>query len=267
MSQKAFEILDYAIQGILFTQYFLGDGVRETIEYLGLDDKILQDQLRKLQVQYQDLKKAKSPNEANTETEFIQPVLDALGFSYLRQEHAKQGSKAIPDYLLFDDPARKKKAQQEPQKNFEQAIAVLEAKRFERPLDKRGAKAQEFDSGTPSSQILRYLSNAEVASNGKILWGILTNGRQWRLYYHKAKSRTEGFIEFDLELIFVPDSAGLFKITQAQAFELFKLFYLFLRKDAFVHTLREDAPINLRFVMAVISSILINTYFWTAPLD
>jgi hypothetical protein len=93
---------------------------------------------------------------------------------------------------------------------------VLEAKRFERPLDKRGAKAEKYDSGTPSGQILRYLSNAEVASNGKILWGILTNGRHWRLYYHKAKSRTEGFIEFDLDLIFAPESGGLFQITAAE---------------------------------------------------
>ena len=51
-------------------------------------------------------KKIKLPtlNEAQTEDEFIKPVLDLLGYanSYMVQPHAKTGKQAIrPDYFLF----------------------------------------------------------------------------------------------------------------------------------------------------------------------
>ena len=51
---------------------------------------------------------------------------------------------------------------------------------------------------TSSGQILRYLSRAETQSDRKVQWGILTNGRRWRLYYQGAKSRLEEYFEIDL---------------------------------------------------------------------
>ncbi len=66
-----------------------------------------------------------------------------------------------------------------------------------------------LDPGTPSNQILRYLSSVEVASNRAVRWGILTNGRLWRLYYQGARSRSEEFLEIDLAaLIGVPGIQG-----------------------------------------------------------
>lgn len=50
----------------------------------------------------------------------------------------------------------------------------------------------------PSTQILRYLSRAEALSDRRIQFGMLTNGRIWRLYYQGAKSRSEEFFELDL---------------------------------------------------------------------
>ena len=49
--------------------------------------------------------------------------------------------------------------------------------------------------------MLRYLRRAEEVGDGKLEWGILTNGRQWRLYWQGARSRAEEFLELDLPAI------------------------------------------------------------------
>ena len=48
-------------------------------------------------------------NEAQTEQEFVKPVLDALGWSYIVQVKAQRrgGSVTRPDYALFADPMAK----------------------------------------------------------------------------------------------------------------------------------------------------------------
>ena len=58
--------------------------------------------------------------------------------------------------------------------------------------------------------MLRYLSRAETLSERRIQWGILTNGRLWRLYYQGAKSRPEEYLEIDLSrLSMFPASSDL----------------------------------------------------------
>ena len=41
-------------------------------------------------------------------------------------------------------------------------------------------------TSSPHGQILRYLATADINSDGRIRWGILTNGRIWRLYDRRA---------------------------------------------------------------------------------
>ena len=55
-----------------------------------------------------------------------------------------------------------------------------------------------MQGSTPHGQILRYLSTAETASDGRIRWGILTDGGVWRLYDHRARPRVSGYFEADL---------------------------------------------------------------------
>lgn len=74
---------------------------------------------------------------------------------------------------------------------------MLEAKRWLRPLD-RGDSSEATDPGAPSSQMLRYLSRADVTSDRAVKWGILTNGAVWRLYWQDARSRAEEFFELDV---------------------------------------------------------------------
>ena len=78
----------------------------------------------------------------------------------------------------------------------------MEAKRWLRPLDRSEDAAtgnrKRRDFGAPSSQMLRYLSRADLMSDRVVKWGILSNGAVWRLYWQDARSRAEDFFEIDL---------------------------------------------------------------------
>ena len=82
---------------------------------------------------------------------------------------------------------------------YPDALVVAESKRFNRPLDARGK------TSSPHGQILRYLATADINSDGRIRWGILTNGRVWRLYDRRALPRASGYYEVDLEAAFHAD--------------------------------------------------------------
>jgi hypothetical protein len=89
---------------------------------------------------------------------------------------------------------------------FRHGLLVVESKRWERPLDRAagvggGRAAAGDEREVPSSQMLRYLSRAETVSERRVQWGVLTNGRLWRLYWQAAKSRSEEYLELDLALI------------------------------------------------------------------
>ena len=83
-------------------------------------------------------------------------------------------------------------------------------------------------AGTPHGQILRYLSTAEIASESRIRWGILTNGGVWRLYDYRSRPRASGYFEADLAELFEPGNEdGL------------RVFHLLFRRDSF--TLQKGA--------------------------
>ena len=75
--------------------------------------------------------------------------------------------------------------------------------------------------------MLRYLSTAEIESDGRIRWGILTSGDVWRLYYGRARPRATGYFEADLGDVLERDDDAL------------RVFYLLFRRDSF--TLRDGA--------------------------
>jgi len=219
--------------GNLFSKYFLEKGILETIDYKEINDKNLYEKYKEIKKLFNSFPKKIKKDETFTEDNLIKPILDILGFYYTRQVSIeKKGRSDVPDYLLFVDKDDKEifdKSEQS-ERPYNRVSLILEAKRWKRELDK-GDKEDPVDPSIPSNQILRYLSTIEISSNGKVLWGILTNGKIWRLYYHKFPSRSEGFVEFDLEEIF-DEEAQLFN----KNFEKFKTFYLLFRKDAFIKT-------------------------------
>lgn len=175
-------------------------------------------------------------NEAQTEDEFIRPMLrEILGFAVEVQAPATlQGKLNRPDYTLFLDKEEKAKAQAVKEDEglyFARAVAVADAKFWGRPLDKRiDDPREELTNANPSFQIVNYL----VATG--VDWGMLTNGRLWRLYYARARSRIDTYFEVDL-------AAAL----ENGDVEAFRVFYQFFRAAAF----RPDPETNRSFLEAV----------------
>ena len=142
---------------------------------------------------------------------------------YLPQQGATR-NEDIPDHLLFADAEAKRcaAAKKKSGSRYRDALVVQESKRFGLTLDAYD-KDDEIRSGTPHGQILRYLSTAETASDGRIRWGILTNGGVWRLYDYHARPRASGYYEADLAELLKPDNEdGL------------RVFYLLFRRDSFI---------------------------------
>jgi hypothetical protein len=108
------------------------------------------------------------------------------------------------------------------------------------PLD-RSNKSNAVHDRAPSTQMLRYLSRVDVQSEGKMQWGILTNGKLWRLYYTKAKSRSEDYCEIDLaDLVEFPSiSNGLFTPDTNHHQYILKLFYVLFSPNSFLPTAEE----------------------------
>lgn len=190
------------MQGQLFTQDFLLHGVRQTPPYQALEPAAFETFVGRLRALFDGLSADSVLNEAQTEQLVIERVLVELGWGndYLPQVNLSgKRREDVPDILLFADAASRAKAIAEPRddRRYRHGLAVLEAKRWLRPLD-RGDAAEPADPGAPSSQMLRYLSRAELASDRAVKWGLLTNGGTWRLYWQDARSRAEEFFELDV---------------------------------------------------------------------
>ena len=225
------------MQGQLFTQDFLLHGIRETPPYLALEAAAFAAFEVRLRGIFSGLGADTTLNEAQTEQLVIERVFVELGWhdDYLPQVNLSgKRREDVPDILLFANAEARAKALAETRddKRYRHGLAILEAKRWLRPLD-RGDAGEPQDPGAPSSQMLRYLSRADVTSNRAVKWGLLSNGAVWRLYWQDARSRAEEFFELDV--------AALLGVLGPQA-ELFgyepthslKLFFLLFNRAAFL---------------------------------
>ena len=212
--------------GRLFTSYFLTEGIRATPEWRAsvADSEAFAAFSEGVRLRYEALSGSADPNEAVTEQELIRPVLELLGWTdYLPQQGSARGED-VPDHLLFTDAASKGRAagRTGPDQRFRDASVVEESKRFGLPLDTRD-QDDTVQASTPHGQVLRYLQTAEIVSDNRIRWGILTNGGVWRLYDYRARPRASGYFEADLEKMLQPGNE-----------DGFRTFYLLFRRESFV---------------------------------
>ncbi len=226
------------MQGQLFTQDFLQRGIVETPPWEAFTADDLTRFVGGLRAIYQGLSSESSINEAQTEKVIIEKVLVELGWGddYLPQVNLSgKRREDVPDVLLFPDAASLAAATAEPRddQRYRHGLAILEAKRWLRALDRGDEKDAAFDPGAPSSQMLRYLSRAELASDRKVKWGILTNGAVWRLYWQDARSRVEEFLEINVAaLLGLP---GIQVELEGYSTEHgLKLFFLLFHRAAFL---------------------------------
>ena len=185
--------------GQLFTNYFLEEGILHTAAWQeSLSQPAGFDAFRAHALALlENAATFHTINEASTEQELIRPLFDLLGWADYLPQQGSDRNEDIPDHLLFADAASKARAAAKPGPNrYPDALAVAESKRYGLPFDTR---ADHGKASSPHAQLLRYLATADINSDGRIRWGILTNGRIWRLYDRRALPRASGYHEIDLE--------------------------------------------------------------------
>jgi hypothetical protein len=184
------------LSGSLFTRDYLGEAIAETAEWRAIDATALRVDLEAIFARFPH---GSGPNESQTERDLIWPVLHRLGWAaHLEQQNlSATGREDVPDGILFLTDEAKAQANADPREwqRYAHGTAIVEAKRWDRPLDRRMGRDAE---SAPSTQMLRYLRRVEDLTAGKLRWGILTNGARWRLYYQGARSVSEQFFEIDL---------------------------------------------------------------------
>ena len=224
--------------GSLFANDFLQDSVTHLADWRNISAADLDTLEYSVRDVFNGFPSGSSPNESQTEDDLIWPVLAQLGWTAsLRQQNlSAHGREDVPDGLLFPDAAAKDRANSfaEEWKRYEFGLAVIESKRWGRPLDRRSGRRGEETA--PSTQMLRYLRRVDDLTTGKLRWGILTNGARWRLYYQGSRSVSEQFFEMDLAaLLDLPGhNEGLFALTEDDRRHWLKVFALVFRREAFL---------------------------------
>ncbi|REJ40956.1 MAG: restriction endonuclease [Microcystis flos-aquae TF09] len=204
----------------LFSQHYLEHRLPDSLEW----QEDVSVAFCRLESLYQQ-KKAILPtlNEAQTEAELIQPILEILGFSYIPQVSSRgKGRSERPDYALFateNDRYQAYALQNNEKAFYSQVLAIAEAKYWQRSLSDVSKNDQRdiWKNSNPSFQITNYLTGTGVD------WGILTNGREWRLYYRQASSTATEFYLVDL-----------MELLEGGDRQKFRYFWLFFRQEAFI---------------------------------
>ena len=241
------------IGGGLFTRDFLLEGIRSTQRW----EAIGADQFSKIRNEavslFTKLTTIRNPSEAVTEKDLIYPLLSAVGWGdhvFVQPNASLKGRADVPDALLFADHAAHDLARKEGSdwKRFQHGLCVVEAKRWNRLLDREG-RARPTEEGVPSTQMLRYLRRVDDVTAGRLRWGILTNGRVWRLYWQGALSVAEDFLEIDVgkalrlpgcELDLLDKRPDAFADNPAWRNHALRLFLLLFGRDAFVASRRGE---------------------------
>jgi Alw26I/Eco31I/Esp3I family type II restriction m6 adenine DNA methyltransferase len=217
----------------LFSDYYLNERLPSLPEWQnlqGLSTAI--EKVKTIWISVRDtIDKTKEPQ---TREQLINPVLKVLGHVYESEPSlpTNHGVKA-PDYAIFSDSASLKRAASKRGTSdyFKQSIAVAEAKRYGRSLDQKSREgADPFDNNNPSFQIDSYLKMTGLR------WGLLTDGRYWRLYNIDTSFKLSSYYEVDLESLIEQNNENAFKY-----------FYLFFRHEAFIGVERQESFLDRVF--------------------
>lgn len=155
-------------------------------------------------------------NESQLEAGFIAPWLQELGWFVLPQQVLTvQGKQAKPDWCLLSRPEQAQALIEQASAGHQLITAICEAKAWDKSLDTGKA-----NQDNPHHQLQDYLSRLRVR------FGLLTNGRRWRVYDTDKISAKKSFIEFDLERL-------LALTDPQQRRQALALFIFFLRRDTY----------------------------------
>ena len=231
---------EHISQGSLFSSDFLSESIERIPDWRRLTDAEIDTLAANLRGVFNKFPTAQTPNESQTEDDLIWPILARLGWTaFLKQQNlAAKGRDDVPDGLLFKDGDTKAQANavREEWRRYNFGLAIVESKRWQRPLDRQSGRRGEETA--PSTQMLRYLRRVDDLTTGKLRWGILTNGARWRLYYQGARSVSEQFFELELAAVLaIPGhDGGLFALSETDRRHWLRVFALVFSRDAFLPT-------------------------------
>jgi len=222
------------ISGSLFTTDYLVEVIRADTAYLAVEVAGLRSVIERIANAFPQSHKT---NESQTEDDFIWPVLSALGWTEsLRQQNLTvSGRDDVPDGVLFINAEAKAaaNAQSDQWRRYAHGLAVVESKRWARPLDRASGRDE---ATAPSTQMLRYLRRIDDLTEGALRWGILTNGTKWRLYWAGARSVSEEFLEIDLGRVLALDGDDDLFADQETRDHWLRVFAVLFCRDAFIKT-------------------------------
>src|SRR5258708_3419837 len=198
----------------LFSDYYLSKVVPDRADWLPMtnDARTVYDALRNKLAQINP----ELLDEAPLEEQWVQYVLEQLGLHYAVQVKIRYQTIGYrkPDYGLTQTAEQVHAitnqiySPEELQKLG--LIAVVDAKKWGTPFDQAAPRDRN-----PSQQIDEYLRYSELP------WGILTDGRIWRLYGRDSSKNN---------VYYAVDLAGLLEQDDIEAF---LYFYAFFRQEAF----------------------------------
>jgi hypothetical protein len=243
-------MIENVFQGSLFTSDFLTQSIVGNADWKNISDDEVDALAADLNAIFAAFPVGQTPNETRTEDDLIWPILRRLGWGdFMRQQNLTvKGRDDVPDGLLFADTETKAQADRFPEeyKRYQFGLAIVESKRWRRPLDRQsGRRGEEL---APSTQMLRYLRRVDDLTTGSLRWGILTNGGRWRLYYSGARSVSEQFFEFDLAAVLgiAGHGDGLFKLNDEEQRHALRVFTLVFRREAFLPSATDPRTFHIR---------------------
>ena len=198
----------------LFADHYLNDIMPTQAEWNSIelfnDAKAAFESLRTLR----DSINPETLDESQLEEQWIKPILKTLGLYYSVQvkiRYRESGNRR-PDYLFVksEEEARALTSEIYTPDQINHALAVGDAKRWGVNLDQSNKGLRN-----PAQQIDEYLRYSELS------WGILTDGKIWRLY-HRDTSKYNRYYAVDLDALLFNESV-----------ESFLFFYAFFRREAF----------------------------------
>jgi hypothetical protein len=194
-------LLTPQLEGRLLPRFFLDRGLAATPEWAALGNSVVAAFRSHAERLVQAIQAHAGPNEAETRTGVIHPVIEALGWSLLPEQRGARPSD-VADALLYPSAGSRDEAARHPQGSagrYRSACVVSEHKGWRVPLDRAS------ESGTPAGQMRRYLRAAAERTDSALQWGILTNGRIWQLHYGGPGTAGGQHVEADLSAILAPE--------------------------------------------------------------
>lgn len=149
-----------------------------------------------------------TPAELETQYYWVGYVLRALGYCATAAEPPPGGMESEeprPDFTLFysADDFRRAVPLRGHREFFASALGVMRVVKWESSLEEY--EDEEEQSFSPAFEVDRNLRNTDTN------WGILTNGRIWRLFHRDSSGLMNTFFEIDLVEALESNDADSFK--------------------------------------------------------